>query len=127
MTALRYIDLVLLWLTVPVALVLGAPSFGLLLAAIVWTVQRLVALEVDRRAALRESAREAIGMNMATMLVRMWLIGAAVVVAGVAGERADGVTAAVVLLAVYTVALGATLLLRALSRTSPRPGTPKHA
>lgn len=127
MTALRYIDLVLLWLTVPVALALGAPSFGLLLAAIVWTVQRLVALEVDRRAALRESAREAIGLNMATMMIRMWLVGTTVVVAGVAGEREDGVAAAVVLLVAFTVSLAATLLNRALSRPGPRPGTPNTA
>ena len=127
MTALRYIDLVLLWLTVPVALVLGAPQFGVLLAAVVWTVQRLTALEMDRRAQARESAREAIGLNMVTMIVRMWLIGATVVIAGVAGEREDGVAAAVVLLATFTVAFAATLLNRSLTRSAPRPGTAKHA
>jgi hypothetical protein len=127
MTALRYIDLVLLWLTVPLALVLGAPQLGLLLAAVVWTVQRLVALDVDRRARLRASAREAIGLNMATMIVRMWLIGATVVVAGVGGERRDGVAAAAVLLVAFTISLAATLVNRSLSRSAPRPGTPTPA
>ncbi len=127
MVALRYIDLVLLWLTVPLALALGAPAFGLLLAAGVWTVQRILALAVDRKALQRESAREAIGMNMATMFGRMWLLGATVVVAGVAGSRPDGVTAALVLLGAFTISLAATLLNRALSRSAPRPGTPEHA
>lgn len=127
MTALRYIDLVLLWLTVPVALALGAPRFGLLLAAVVWTVQRLVALDIDRRARRRESVREALGLNMATMIVRMWLLSGAVVVAGLAGERVDGVTAAVVLLITFTISFAATLLNRSLSRTAPQPGTPEHA
>ncbi len=127
MAALRYIDLVLLWLTVPLALALGAPQFGLLLAAVVWTAQRLIALEVDRRARARESAREAIGLNMATMFGRMWLLGATVVVAGVASSRPDGVAAALVLLAAFTISLAATLLTRALSRSAPRPGTPTHA
>lgn len=127
MTMLRYIDLVLLWLTVPLALVLGAPSLGLLLAAVVWTVQRLVALDVDRRARLRESAREAIGLNMATMMVRMWLVGATVVVAGVGGEREDGVAAAAVLLVAFTISLAATLVNRALSRGGPSPGSPTPA
>lgn len=127
MAVLRYIDLVLLWLTVPLALVLGAPQFGVLLAAVVWTVQRLTALEMDRRAQARESAREAIGLNVVTMIVRMWLIGATVVIAGVAGEREDGVAAAVVLLATFTVSFAATLLTRSLTRSAPRPGTPKHA
>ena len=115
------------WLTVPVALALGAPSFGLLIAATVWTVQRLVALAVDRRAAQRESAREAIGLNMAAMIGRMWLIGTTVVVAGVAGEREDGVAAAAVLLVAFTISLAATLLLRSLSRPGPQPGAPEHA
>lgn len=127
MTILRYIDLVLLWLSVPLALALGAPAFGVLLAAVVWTVQRLASLEVDRRARLRESAREAIGLNMATMIMRMWLVAAAVLVAGIAGEREDGVAAAVVLLLTFTISFAATLLNRTLTRTAPRPGTPKHA
>jgi hypothetical protein len=127
MTALRYIDLVLLWLTVPLALALGAPEMGLLLAAIVWTAQRFVALAVDRRAVQRESVREAIGLNLATMFARMWLICATVVVAGVGGEREDGVAAATVLLVAFTISLVATLVARALSRTGPRPGNPTPA
>lgn len=127
MTALRYIDLVLLWLTVPLALVLGAPQLGLLLGAVVWTVQRLIALEVDRRARQRESVREAIGLNLATMFARMWLVTATVVVAGVGGEREDGVAAATVLLVAFTISLVATLVLRALSHTDPRPGAPTPA
>ena len=127
MIALRYIDLVLLWLTVPLALALGAPEFGLLLAAAAWTVQRVAALKMDQRARESQSAREAIGLNMVTMIVRMWLIGATVVVEGVAGEREDGVTAAVVLLLTFTVAFVATLLNRMLTRPGTRPGTPTHA
>ncbi len=127
MTALRYLDLVLLWLTVPLALVLGAPQLGLLLGAAVWTVQRLVAFAVDRKARERDSVREAIGLNMATMMVRMWLVGTAVVVAGVGGEREDGVAAAVTLLAAFTVAFCTTLLNRSLSRSAPPPGAATHA
>jgi hypothetical protein len=127
MTALRYIDLVLLWLTVPLALALGAPTLGLLLAAVVWTVQRFIALAVDRRARRRETVREAIGLNMATMMARQWLLATTVVVAGVGIGREDGVAAAAVLLVAFTISLAATLLLRALSRTDPRPGTPTHA
>lgn len=127
MTALRYIDLVLLWLTVPVALALGAPALGVLLAAIVWTVQRFVALAVERRARERESVREAIGLNMATMLGRMWLIGCTIVVAGVGGARADGAAAAIVLLVVFTISLAATLLRRSLSANGPRTRDPRPA
>lgn len=127
MTALRYVDLVLVWLTVPLALALGAPPLGVLLAAVAWTVQRIVALAVDRKARARESVREALGLNMATMLVRMWLLGATVVAAGVGGESEDGVAAALVLLVAFTISFAATLVSRALGATGPRPGTPTHA
>ena len=127
MTALRYIDLVLLWLTVPVALALGAPALGVLLAAIVWTVQRFVALEVERRARRRESVREAIGLNMATMLGRMWLMGCVIVVAGIGGEREDGAAAAIVLLVVFTISLAATLLARSLSNNGRHPRNARPA
>lgn len=129
MTALRYIDLVLLWLTVPVALALGAPQLGVLLAAVAWTVQRFVAITVDRRARRRESVRDAIALNTATMLGRMWLIGCTVLVAGLGGSREDGAAAAIVLLVVFTVALATTLLTRSLGSTVPRSHTadPGHA
>ena len=127
MTALRYIDLVLLWLTVPVALALGAPALGVLLAAVVWTAQRFVALAVERRARERESVREAIGLNMATMLGRMWLIGCTIVVAGVGGAREDGAAAAIVLLVVFTISLAATLLQRSLSDNGSRTRDPRTA
>ena len=128
MTALRYVDLVLLWLTVPFVLVLGAPLLGVLLAAVVWTIQRIVALAVDRKAAKRATAREAIGLNMATMFARMWLIVCTIVAAGVGGSRRDGVAAAAVLLVAFTVSLAATLLQRTLSRAGGAPPTsPSHA
>lgn len=127
MTALRYIDLVLLWLTVPVALALGAPVLGVLLAAVVWTVQRFVALAVERRARRSETLREALGLNMATMFGRMWLMGTTIVVAGVGGAREDGAAAAIVLLVVFTISLAATLLTRSLADNEPRTGNPRPA
>lgn len=127
MTALRYIDLVLLWLTVPLALALGAPELGVLLAAIAWTVQKVIALQVDRIARSRESARAAIGLNVATMIGRMWLLAATIVLAGVAVQREDGVAAALVLLGAFTISFAMTLLLRALERAGSGSGTPTTA
>ena len=127
MTALRYVDLVLVWLTVPLAIVLGAPALGVLIGAATWTVQRLIALFVDDKARARESVREAIGLNMATMFARMWLVGTGVVVAGVGGEREDGVAAAAVLLGAFTIAFAGTLVSRSLRRADAGTGTPKHA
>lgn len=128
MTALRYIDLALLWLSVPLLLVLGAPQLGVLLAAVVWTVQRAVALAVDRKAATRKTVREALGLNMATMFARVWLMASVILVAGVGGSREDGAAAAAVLLVAFTVSFVATLFVRALSRVGgASPGSASHA
>ncbi len=127
MTALRYIDLVLLWLTVPLLLVLDAPQFGVVVAAIVWTVQKMVMLQVDRIARSRKTPRAAIGLNVATMMGRMWLLAATIVVAGVAVEREDGVAAALVLLGAFTISFAMTLLLRVLERSGSRSRAPRPA
>jgi hypothetical protein len=128
MTALRYIDLVLLWLTVPLLLVLGAPQLGVLLAAGVWTVQRAIAIAVDRKAATRQTVREALGLNMATMFARVWLMASVILVAGIGGSREDGAAAAAVLLVAFTVSFVATLFVRALSRVGgSSPGSASHA
>ena len=127
MTALRYVDFVLLWLTVPLAIALGAPELGILIGAVTWTVQRGIALVVDRKARERETVREAIGLNMATMMARMWLVGTAVVVAGVGGQREDGVAAAAVLIGAFTISFVATIVARSLRRADARPRTPSHA
>jgi hypothetical protein len=62
------------------------------------------------------------------MFVRLWLMVAAIITAGVGGSREDGVAAAAVLLVAFTVSLVASLLIRSLSRPggSP-PGSPSHA
>lgn len=116
MTALRYIDLVLIWLTVPLALLLGAPELGVLVAAVAWTVQRVVALRAERRAKATEDVRDALGLNLAVMLGRMWLLASTILAVGLAGSREDGVAAAALLLAAFTISFATTLLDRSLNR-----------
>lgn len=116
MTALRYIDLVLVWLTVPVALLLGAPTLGILAAAIVWTAQRIVALGAERRAQAKEDVKQALGLNLAVMFGRLWALAVTILVVGLAGSREDGVAAAALLLAAFTLSFAATLLDRSLNR-----------
>jgi predicted anti-sigma-YlaC factor YlaD len=71
--------------------------------------------------------REAIGLNMATMLGRMWLVACTIVAVGLGGSREDGVAAAAVLLVAFTVSLAVTLLSRSLSPPGPRSQTPTPA
>ena len=107
----RYLDVALLVLAAPFVVVLGVPAFGYAAAAVAWLVSRLIEAALDRRAA-RAQVRGAIGLRFASMLGRTWLIGIAILGAGMAGERQDGFVAALVCLIAFTVHLTAQLIVR---------------
>lgn len=107
---LRHIDVALVVLAVPVALALGAPAFGLLIAVGAWLVQRVLA-HTDRRLIARASEpRTQLGLNLAEAFGRIWLLVGAIVLAGVVGGRADGLTAALVICGTYSVAFAIKVL-----------------
>jgi hypothetical protein len=121
MTAVRYLDVVLVILTLPFVAVAGLPLLGYAVGAVAWISQRLAAVLLERHARDREDVRSAIGINVAGMIGRAWLVGLTILAVGLAGDREDGVAAAVLILAAFTVYFSMTLLLRSLERSSARP------
>ena len=121
MTAVRYLDVILVILTLPFVAMAGLPLLGYSIGAIAWICQRVAAVLLERRAREREDLRSAIGINVAGMIGRAWLIGLTILAVGLAGDREDGVAAAVLILAAFTVYFSMTLLLRSLERSSARP------
>ena len=107
----RYLDVALVVLAAPFAVLLGVPEVGFAVGAAVWLLSRGIEAILERRAA-RAQVRGALGLKFASMLGRTWLIGLAIVVVGVAVSRQDGFTAAVVCLIAYTVHLATQLILR---------------
>jgi hypothetical protein len=106
---LQYLDVVLVVLATPVALALGAPAFGLLIAVGAWLVQRVLA-HFDRRWIARARASGSrLGLDIAESFGRIWLLVGAIVVAGVVGGRADGLAAALTIFAAYSVAFATRL------------------
>jgi hypothetical protein len=104
MAMLRYLDVVLVLIAAAPALMLGAPALGYVIGAGAWLVQRVVA-QADQRF-LRKSAepRTQLGLSLFEAFGRIWLLAGAIIVAGVAGGRADGLTAAVTICGAYSVA-----------------------
>jgi drug/metabolite transporter (DMT)-like permease len=121
MTAVRYLDVILVILTLPFVAVAGLPLLGCAVGAFAWICQRLAAVLLERRAREREDLRSAIGINVAGMIGRAWLVGLTILAVGLAGDREDGVAAAALILAAFTVYFSMTLLLRSLERSSARP------
>lgn len=116
---LRYLDVVIVALATPVALALGVPAFGLLIAVGAWLVQRVLAHTDRRWIARAREPRTQLGLNLAEAFGRIWLLAGAIVLAGVVGGRADGLTAALVICAAYSIAFA----IRVLTGPPPRRAT----
>lgn len=117
---LRYLDVVFVVVATPVALMLGAPVLGFAIGAGAWLLQRILA-QLDRRWIQGAAEpRTQLGLNLFEAFGRIWLLAGAIVIAAVAGGRADGLTASLVIFAAYSVAFAIRLLTG--PPASPTPG-----
>jgi hypothetical protein len=117
----RYLDIVVVVLAAPFVILLGAPVLGYAVAAGAWIVQRVAALMIERRAARAGDVRTAVGLNMASLVLRAWLIGLTILAVGLIADREDGLTAGITVLVAFTVYFATSLILRPLERKPPRP------
>ena len=108
MDLLRNIDLFVLALALPLFVALDAPISGYLAAGGAWLVGRGVKHYAERR---RERAfasgdrNTALGVTAASMLGRLWILAAAILVVGLVDERAAGLAAALLATALVTAFL----------------------
>ena len=101
---LANLDVIVLIPAVLVALALGAPTFGVLVGAGAWLLQRLVAL-ADRRVIIGHSEPGSrLGLNFIDAFARIWLLAGGIVVAGAVGSHQDGLAAALVIFGAYSIA-----------------------
>ncbi len=119
MTALRYLDIGLVVATAPFVAVGGLPALGYALAASSWVLTRFGAEWLEHRAG--DDYRARLGLHVAAMMARVWIVVCAVVAARLAGDREDGIMAAVLALAAFTVYLATSLLVRQFERNVVRP------
>lgn len=109
LTLLRYLDVVLVVLAVPVTLALGAPAVGILVSAGAWLLQRLLARAGQRWIAGR-GADARFGLNLIDGFGRIWLLAGAIVLAALIGGRSDGLAAALVIFGAYSIAFAMRLV-----------------
>ena len=105
---LRYADLLLLAVALPIFLAAGWPMLGYAVAAAAWLVQHAILVVADRTSVAslaRGDRRRALGIVAGATLGRVWLVALAILLVGVLGEREDGLAAAVLCLALVTVHL----------------------
>jgi hypothetical protein len=117
----RWLDVVLVVLAAPFVVLTGLPILGYVVGTLAWIANRLIGAWVERRAASQEDVRRAVGLNLGALIARSWLVGLTILAVGLAGEREDGLTAAVLVLAAFTLYLVTTLFSRSLEGKTTRP------
>ena len=105
---LRYLDLILLALALPLFIAADWPMTGYAVAAVAWIAQRAVLAYTDARTARSLAAgdrRDAFKTTAISGFARVWLITIAALLVGLFAERQDGLAAALLLIPLFTVQL----------------------
>jgi Kef-type K+ transport system membrane component KefB len=110
MIVVRYLDVCLVLATAPFVVVGGMPLFGYLVGASAWLATRLATEALHARALRSNDPRVRAGLAVGVMMGRVWVIVLAVLLARYAGSKDDGVMAAALVLAAFTVYFMMTLL-----------------
>lgn len=126
MVGLRYLDVCLVLATAPFVLVAGLPALGYAIAAAAWILTRAGNAYVLARAQRIGDVKLRAGLQVAGMMGRLWLVALAVVAARMAGGKDDGIMAAALVLAAFTVYFALSFFTRgdSLVPRAPAPGRP---
>jgi hypothetical protein len=117
---LRYLAVCLVAATAPFVLIGGMPLLGYAVGAVAWILTRAGVAFAQDRARRSGNVRLRTGLAVGSMMARVWLIVAAVILARYAGSRQDGVMAAALVLAAFTVYLVMSFVLRPTGPSSAR-------
>ena len=109
---IRYFDVVLILAALPFAVLAGLPMLGYGVGGAAWIAQRFLGLWIDSRSRSATTMRASAFIAMAGVMGRAWLMGLTILAVGLAGEREDGLTAAILVLVAFTVYLALSLILR---------------
>jgi hypothetical protein len=100
---LLYFDVLLVLIVAAPALAARAPALGYAVGAAAWILGRVGSAIAERRIAEMEDFRRKMGFGVASSLLRVWMLACAIIAVGLAGTRADGLTAALVIFGAFSV------------------------
>jgi hypothetical protein len=111
MLALRYLDIVLLIVALPVFLAADLPMLGYVAGGGAWVVQRVIQVVLNRKAAAEDDIRKVAGITVGSMIGRGWLVALTILAAGLE-ENDAGLAAAVLVLVLVTAYFTVSMILR---------------
>jgi hypothetical protein len=100
---LRYLDVCLVLATAPFVLVAGMPVLGYVIGASAWLLTRAGTAFAQAQAQRAGDAKVKAGLQVAGMMGRIWLVALALILAKYLGGKDDGIMAAALVLAAFTV------------------------
>jgi hypothetical protein len=103
MIVLRYLDLVLLAVALAVFALAGLPILGWVTAAGIWALWRGIGLWSDRRLEGEKDPKTMAGIATGSLIGRGWLLGLILLGVGLAAGDDVGLSAALLVLALFTV------------------------
>ena len=105
MRVLRNLDLAILAIALPVFIAAGIPILGWISGAGLYVGQRLVRTFAERKAEQADDPRTTVGLLAGSMIARGWIVAGAILAIGLTTDSETGLSAAVLFLATFTVAL----------------------
>lgn len=96
----------------PIVLLAGLPALGYVIGGAGWIVTRFAVELVKARAWRARDTRSRAALHLTAILGRVWLIALVVLGAHFLGHNSDGIVAAVVVLAAFTVELTISMVFR---------------
>lgn len=121
LSAVRYLDCVLVVAALPFVLLADLPVLGYTAGAGAWLAQRGLSTLIERKAKASGDVRAYTGLMLASTFGRAWVVSLTILAVGVGGDREDGLMAAVLIAGAFTVYFAIALILRPLER---KPSTP---
>jgi hypothetical protein len=109
--AIKYSDLVLAAVALPIFLAAGLPLAGWGAGAGAWVAQRALQIYLNRRAAASDDPRTTVGVLAGSMIGRGWFVAIIIFVVGLSDNKA-GLAAAVLVVALFTLYFTVGMILR---------------
>ncbi len=112
MTFVRYLDLVVLALALPVFIAADLPLAGYAAGGGAWLLQRGIQAWTNRRAVESSDTRSTVGIIAGSMIGRGWLVAIIVFVTGITQGDKAGLSAAVLVVLLFTVYFTVNMIFR---------------
>jgi hypothetical protein len=117
---IRFLDLVALLAVLPLFLLADLPLAAYLVGGGVWIVQRIIQQVLQRRAEASDDPRIVAGYTAGSMIARGWMCALAIFAVGIAEGDEAGLSAALLVIGLFTVYFTVRMILRPIDAAQAR-------